>query len=172
MSDVTLDEYRAQARAWLEANLERRAQGESGGMNPWDGGDDSVEYFAAQRALQRKVYEAGYAGITWPKEYGGQGLSGEYERACNQEARGYVLPDLGIAGGATLGVCGPTMVAHASPEFLKREVPRMLAGDAIVAQFFSDPDAGSDLAGVRTQAVRDGDRWILNGSKIWSSGAR
>ena len=117
------------------------------------------------------MYEAGYAGITWPKEYGGQGLHPAYERAFAQEARGYVLPDLGIAGGATLGVCGPTMVAHASPAFLAREVPRMLSGDAIVAQFFSDPDAGSDLAGVRTQAVRDGDRWILNGSKIWSSGA-
>ena len=69
MSDVTLDEYRAQARAWLEANLERRAQGESGGMNPWDGGDDSVEYFAAQRALQKKVYEAGYAGIGHPEHH-------------------------------------------------------------------------------------------------------
>jgi alkylation response protein AidB-like acyl-CoA dehydrogenase len=171
MTDVALDEYRARAREWLEANLPKRGAGESASMNPWDGGDDSAEYYAMQRALQKRMYEAGYAGITWPKEYGGQGLSTEYERAFNQEARGYVLPDLGIAGGATLGVCGPTMVAHASPEFLAREVPRMLAGDAIVAQFFSDPDAGSDLAGVRTQAVRDGDRWILNGSKIWSSGA-
>ena len=113
----------------------------------------------------------GWAGMSADPAYGGQGLPAEYERAFNQEARAYVMPDLGIAGGATLGVCGPTMVAHASPEFLQREVPRMLAGDAIVAQFFSDPDAGSDLAGVRTQAVRDGDRWILNGSKIWSSGA-
>jgi alkylation response protein AidB-like acyl-CoA dehydrogenase len=63
------------------------------------------------------------------------------------------------------------MLAHASPAFLERRVPRMLAGDELIAQFFSDPDAGSDLAAVRTQAVRKGDRWILNGSKIWSSGA-
>jgi alkylation response protein AidB-like acyl-CoA dehydrogenase len=168
---VSLDEYRARAREWLESNLERRDAGDRGALNPWDGGDDSAEHLAAQRALQEKLYAAGYAGITWPKEYGGQGLPAEYERAFMQEARGYALPDLGIAGGATLGVCGPTMVAHASPDFLRRMVPRMLSGDAIVAQFFSDPDAGSDLAGVRTQAVRDGDRWILNGSKIWSSGA-
>ncbi len=170
-AEAALDEYRARARQWLEANLERRAGGEAGARNPWDGGDESVEHLASQRALQRRLYEAGYAGITWPKEHGGQGLHAAYERAFMQEARGYALPDLGIAGGATLGVCGPTMVAHASPAFLARHVPGMLAGDEIVAQFFSDPDAGSDLAGVRTQAVRDGDRWILNGSKIWSSGA-
>ncbi len=168
---AALEEFRERAREWLAANLERRDAGDSAALNPWDGADDDVEYFTGQRALQRKLYEAGYAGITWPKEYGGQGLDPAFERAFNQEARGYVMPDLGIAGGATLGVCGPTMVAHASPEFLTRQVPRMLRGDAIVAQFFSDPDAGSDLAGVRTQAVRDGDRWILNGSKIWSSGA-
>jgi alkylation response protein AidB-like acyl-CoA dehydrogenase len=82
-----------------------------------------------------------------------------------------VLPDLGLAGGATFGVCAPTMLAHASPAFLERHIPRILAGDEIVAQFFSDPDAGSDLAAVRTQAVRRGNGWVLNGSKIWSSGA-
>jgi alkylation response protein AidB-like acyl-CoA dehydrogenase len=168
---TALDEYRARAREWVAQNLERRAAGETGALRPWDAGDDRIEYFTAQRALQRRLYEAGYAGITWPKEYGGQGLSQEYERAFNQEARGFVLPNLGVAGGATLGVCAPTMLAHASPAFLERHIPRILAGDEIVAQFFSDPDAGSDLAGVRTQAVRDGDRWILNGSKIWSSGA-
>jgi alkylation response protein AidB-like acyl-CoA dehydrogenase len=171
MTTPTVDEYRAQAREWLAANLERRAGGEHGARSPWDASEEIAEHLDAQRALQRRLYEAGYAGITWPVEYGGQGLGPEYERAFNEEARGYVLPDLGIAGGATLGVCAPTMIAHASPAFLARHVPRMLAGDEIVAQFFSDPDAGSDLAGVRTQAVRDGDRWILNGSKIWSSGA-
>ncbi len=168
---IARDDYRARAQHWIEDNLARRAPGDAGARNPWDSADDSAEYFTAQRKLQRRLYEAGYAGITWPEEYGGQGLPPDYERAFMQEARGFVLPDLGIAGGATLGVCGPTMLAHASPEFLTRHVPRILAGDEIVAQFFSDPDAGSDLAGVRTQAVRDGDRWILNGSKIWSSGA-
>jgi alkylation response protein AidB-like acyl-CoA dehydrogenase len=117
------------------------------------------------------VYEAGYAGITWPSEYGGQALDIAFERAFQAEARAFVMPDLGTVGGATFGVCAPTMLAHASPKFLRLHIPRILAGDEIVSQFFSDPDAGSDLAGVRTQAVRDGDRWILNGSKIWSSGA-
>jgi alkylation response protein AidB-like acyl-CoA dehydrogenase len=171
VADTALEEYRARVREWLAANLERRGRGENAPRAPGDAAEDTPEHHDEQRALQRRLYEAGYAGITWPKQYGGQGLDPAFERVFNEEARGYVLPDLGIAGGATLGVCAPTMIAHASPPFLQRHVPRMLAGDEIVAQFFSDPDAGSDLAGVRTQAVRDGDRWILNGSKIWSSGA-
>ena len=169
--DRALEEYRAGARTWLAQNLERRAPGAALGRPTFGGPDKTVEEIAEQRKAQRRLYEAGYAGITWPKEYGGQGLHPAYDRVFQEESRGFRLPDLGIAGGATMGVCGPTMLAHASPAFLERHVPRMLAGDEIVAQFFSDPDAGSDLSAVRTQAVRDGDRWILNGSKIWSSGA-
>ena len=158
-------------RAWLAANLERRPPGESGRRSPWELEEQTDEQLADGAGIAAALYEAGYAGITWPAEYGGQGLTREHELVFQDEARGYVLPDLGIAGGATFGVCAPTMIAHASPEFLRRHIPRVLAGDLIVSQFFSDPDAGSDLAGVRTQAVRDGDRWILTGSKIWSSGA-
>jgi alkylation response protein AidB-like acyl-CoA dehydrogenase len=167
---MSIDEYRANARAWLEANLERRTT-EAKPVKPWDLEEQTPEELAAQRALQRKLHEAGYAGIAWPAEYGGQGLTPDHEKAFAAEAAGFVLPDLGIAGGATFGVCAPTMLAHATPEFLRRVIPKVLAGDLIVSQFFSDPDAGSDLAAVRTQAVRDGDRWILSGSKIWSSGA-
>jgi alkylation response protein AidB-like acyl-CoA dehydrogenase len=126
---------------------------------------------AAERALQRRLFEAGYAGITWPAEYGGQGLSQEYQDAFSAEAKDFRMPDLGVAGGTTLGVCAPTMLQHCSPDFLRRHVPAILAGDELVVQFFSDPEAGSDLAGVRTQAVRADGKWILNGSKIWSSGA-
>jgi alkylation response protein AidB-like acyl-CoA dehydrogenase len=167
----SVDDYRARARAWIEQNLDRQGPGGSGRLKPWELEEQTTEELAGQRALQRRLFEAGYAGITWPVEYGGQGLDASYEKAFVAAAAGYSLPDLGIAGGATFGVCAPTMLAHASPEFLRRHIPRVLAGDLIVSQFFSDPDAGSDLAGVRTQAVRDGDRWILSGSKIWSSGA-
>ncbi|MEX5635798.1 acyl-CoA dehydrogenase family protein [Parafrankia sp. FMc2] len=160
-----LDEYRARARGWIEANLERGPA--SGGRR----GDIDPAAIAAGRALQRRLYEAGYAGITWPREYGGQGLGPEYERAFQQEARGYRLPELGIAGGTTFGVCAMTMLAHASADFLRRHIPRILAGEELFVQFFSEPEAGSDLAGVRTRAARSGDGWVLNGSKIWSSGA-
>jgi alkylation response protein AidB-like acyl-CoA dehydrogenase len=167
----TIDEYRARARCWLEANLEKRPRGGALFGPGLLRAEKSMQEIAAQRALQKKLYQAGYAGITWPKEYGGQGLSAAYEWAFREEARPFLLPDLGTVGGATMGVCAPTMLAHGSPDFLAHHIPRILAGDEIVAQFFSDPDAGSDLAGVRTQAVRDGERWILSGSKIWSSGA-
>ncbi|SHN39342.1 acyl-CoA dehydrogenase family protein [Cryptosporangium aurantiacum] len=164
-----LDAYRARAREWIAANLERRAPS---GRNPMFGSDHRTDaYIAQQRALQRRLWEAGYAGITWPTEYGGQGLGPEYQRAFDEEAKGYARPDFGVIGGTTFGVCATTMLAHGSPEFLERHIPRVLAGDELIAQFFSDPEAGSDLAGVRTQAVKDGERWILNGSKIWSSGA-
>ena len=170
-TDVTIERYRTTARAWIEENLERRPPARPSSSSRGTSRSSPPEELARQRALQRRLHEAGYAGITWPAEYGGGGLSREHEQAFLQEAAGFFLPDLGIAGGATFGVCAPTMLAHATPEFLRRVIPQVLSGDLIVSQFFSDPDAGSDLAGVRTQAVRDGDRWILTGSKIWSSGA-
>ena len=169
--ETALEGYRARARRWLAANLERRARGPGTERLAFGAAEKTVEEIAEQRKLQRRLFEAGYAGITWPKECGGQGLHPAYERAFQAEARAFVLPDLGLVGGATLNVCAPTMLAHASPDFLRRHIPKILAGEELVAQFFSDPDAGSDLAAVRTQAVRDGGRWILNGSKIWSSGA-
>lgn len=168
---ITVDELRDAARAWMEANLPRRAEGDTEVRKPWDIKDVPPEEFAAQRALQQRMYEAGFAGISWPREYGGQGLSREHQLAFDEVALGFRQPDLGTLGGTTFHVCAPTMLAHASPEFLAVHIPRILGGQELVAQFFSDPDAGSDLAGVRTQALRDGDRWILNGSKIWSSGA-
>jgi alkylation response protein AidB-like acyl-CoA dehydrogenase len=169
--DETIGQYRRRARGWLDANLERRQKGGPAVGPGLLRGEKSLDEISTQRAQQRKLFEAGYAGISWPREFGGQGLPPSFERAFREEARPFVLPDLGTVGGATMAVCAPTMLAHASAPFLRRHIPAILAGDEIVAQFFSDPDAGSDLAGVRTQAVRDGDRWILNGSKIWSSGA-
>lgn len=160
-----LGEYRARARSWIEANLERLPA-----PAPRRSGTGPAA-IAAGRALQRRLHEAGYAGITWPREYGGQGLGPQYERAFQQEARGYRLPELGIAGGTTFGVCAMTMLAHASADFLRRHIPRILSGEELFVQFFSEPEAGSDLAGVRTRAVRAGEGWVLNGSKIWSSGA-
>jgi alkylation response protein AidB-like acyl-CoA dehydrogenase len=165
---LDVEEYRRRARAWLEANMQRR---EGPAVPLMEVADKTQEEIAGERALQRRLYEAGYAGITWPASCGGQGLPQEYQDAFDAEARHFRLPDLGIAGGTTFGVCTPTMLAHGSPEFLRRHIPAILAGDELVVQFFSDPEAGSDLAGVRTQAVRDGESWILNGSKIWSSSA-
>lgn len=160
-----LDQYRREARSWLESNLERR----EGPPPHYDIDHFTPEVMAANRALQKVLYEAGYAGIAWPAEYGGQGLPPVYEAAFADEAKDFVLPDFGVVGGTTFGVCVPTMIAHGQPEFLRQFVPKVLAGDALVCQFFSEPSSGSDLAGARTRATRDGDLWVLNGQKIWST---
>lgn len=164
-----LETYRRQARDWLAENLEPRDPNKPADLR--GGGHDSAEDYLPERALQRKVYEAGYAGIDWPREYGGQGLSAAHARAFAEEALHYRLSDLGHAGGTTYGPVGQTIIRHGSPEFLSRHVPRILAGEELFVQLFSEPSAGSDMAGIMTRADRDGDDWIITGSKIWTSGA-
>jgi alkylation response protein AidB-like acyl-CoA dehydrogenase len=168
-----VDEYREQARQWLEANLPRKAAGGGAaaitalrGMHEF-----TKEQIDAERPKQKLLFDAGYAGITWPVEYGGQGLSAVHERAFLEEADAFAMPNFGIAGGTTFGVCAQVMLAHASEDFKRRHLPRILSGDELWCQFFSEPVAGSDLAGVQTRAVRDGDTWVLNGAKVWSSWA-
>jgi alkylation response protein AidB-like acyl-CoA dehydrogenase len=163
-SDPNLHEYRERVRRWVADKLEQDA----GGPELRGAREPTQEMFDDQRALQRRLFEAGFAGITWPVEYGGQGLSPAHQQVFDEETEGYVLPD-GIATGTTFKVCAPVMLAHASPDFNRRHIPRILAGEELWAQFFSEPVAGSDLAGVQTRAVRDGDQWILNGAKVWSS---
>ena len=169
---ISVDDFRAKAREWLGANCERKtaeaiaAAGSLRGQHEF-----TKEQIDAERPKQKRLYEAGFAGITWPKEFGGQGLTGAHELAFTEESKAYVLPNFGIAGGTTFGVCAQVMLAHASDDFKLRHLPRILAGDELWCQFFSEPVAGSDLAGVQTRATRDGDSWILNGAKVWSSWA-
>jgi alkylation response protein AidB-like acyl-CoA dehydrogenase len=166
IDSTDLDAYRARARAWLAANL---PSGEKAGLASRGAREYTREDIESQRPLQRALHEAGYAGITWPVEYGGQGLTAAHERIFNEEAAGYLLPDFGIAGGTTFSVCAPVMLAHGSEDLKRRHLPRMLSGEELWVQFFSEPGAGSDLAGVQTRAERDGDDWVLNGAKVWSS---
>ena len=169
---ISVDEYRERARAWLADNVERRSGDPRVAVSSLRGMHEfTKEQLDAERPKQKRLYEAGFAGITWPAEFGGQGLSPAHERAFLEEAAGYQLPNLGIAGGTTFGVCAQVMLAHASDDFNRRHLPRMLAGDELWCQFFSEPVAGSDLAGVQTRATRDGETWVLNGAKVWSSWA-
>ena len=170
VTTTNVDEYREQARAWLAANLERKEARDDDDQNPLRGMHEYTrEQIDAERPKQKRLYEAGYAGITWPIEFGGQGLSSAHERAFLEEAAGYQLPDFGIAGGTTMTVCAPVMLAHASDDFKRRHLPRILAGEELWVQFFSEPVAGSDLAGIQTRAVRDGETWVINGAKVWTS---
>jgi alkylation response protein AidB-like acyl-CoA dehydrogenase len=166
-----LETYRLDARRWLSENLPR-LQAPVGLRDTGELGDYTDDVIEAARVVQRKLYDAGYAGITWPEEYGGQGLPGPYEMAFLEEAEGYSMPDFGSLGGTTYHICAPVMIEHAQPEFLRTFIPRVLAGDALICQFFSEPMAGSDLAASRTRAVRDGEQWVINGQKIWSTFAQ
>lgn len=163
-----LDDYREQARAWLAANLDPRRAG--GGRRA--GGHVDPADVERQRELQRRMYEAGYLGITVPREYGGQGLTPAHQRAFDREAAAYDIPmPGGIATSVTLTIVLPTLLVHGSEEQKREWVPRMLRGDEIWVQLLSEPGAGSDLAGLLTRATRDGDTWVLQGTKVWSSGA-
>jgi alkylation response protein AidB-like acyl-CoA dehydrogenase len=160
-----LHDYRLRARSWLAEHMERLVE-----PAPRQGSDDlTPEVIAANRARQRELSEAGYAGISWPKEYGGQGLPNAYESAFLDEAEGFALPDFGALTATTFHICVPTMLAHGSPAFLHDFIPKVLAGEVLVCQFFSEPSSGSDLAGARTRATKDGEHWVLEGQKIWST---
>ncbi len=165
---MDIDQFRREARTWIEANLEPRPAGTKIGRTS---DAKTLEEIAEARVLQRQLFDAGYAGISFPVEYGGRGLTAAHERAFREEAAGYVTPDLGVAGSVTYGPIARSILEHASPAFLERHIPKILSGEEIRCQFYSEPEAGSDLAGIRTRAVRDGDNWVVSGSKIWSSGA-
>jgi alkylation response protein AidB-like acyl-CoA dehydrogenase len=157
------DDFRARARTWLQANAPRRGAG-------GDQEDGAATTIAEQKAFQARLYEAGFAGITWPKEYGGQGLTSAEQIAWSQEARDYDLPTGIFFIG--LSMPGNTLVEVGSEEQKKRYLPPMLRGDEIWCQLFSEPGAGSDVASLQTSAVRDGDGWVMNGQKVWTSGAQ
>ena len=157
--------FRAEVRAFLSANAEPK--GESGQTFPIPYGDDRLVPVA--KDWQRRKAEAGLAGITWPTEYGGRGLPQIYQVIYNQEEENYLVPRGVFEIG--LGMCIPIMMTFATEEQKQRFVGPALRGEEIWCQLFSEPAGGSDLAGLRTRAVRDGDDWVLNGQKIWTSGA-
>jgi len=160
-----LDRYRAHVRGWLEDNLDRR---------PIDAPElpmmheDGARVEAA-RKLQRVLFDGGFAGITWPTEYGGQGLSQAHQEIFDQESVGFVLPAFGALHVTTYLVCGPAIVQFGTEAFKREHVPAILRGDELWCQFFSEPAAGSDLAGVQTRASFDGHAWVIKGSKVWST---
>ena len=156
--------FRAEARAWLEANAGPRT-GEMDMLRLMD----SPDFVAAAKAWQRKLYDGGWAGITWPKAYGGRGATSIQATIFGQEqveVRGRRRPFM-----VAIGMVGPTIIAHGTDAQKERYLDTMLRGDEVWCQLFSEPDAGSDLANLATRAVRDGDEWVVNGQKVWTSHA-
>jgi alkylation response protein AidB-like acyl-CoA dehydrogenase len=170
MSEDTIEspelrEYRLRARAWLADNMPPATN-----RDPADAADDPTpEVLAAARAAQKKLHEAGYAGFTFPVEYGGQGLTLDHERVFLEEASGYDLPIASF--GVSINILGATLAAFGTPEQKERHLRRILSGEERWLQFLSEPSGGSDLGGLLTSAIRDGDSFIVNGQKTWSTGA-
>ncbi|MBI3782482.1 MAG: acyl-CoA dehydrogenase family protein [Deltaproteobacteria bacterium] len=159
--------FRAQAHAWLDANAERLQPGERAAGLESRADPDAIK---KAQAWQAKKADAGWACITWPKEYGGRGATAIQNVIWNQEEAKYKTPP--NIFGIGQGMLGPTIMVHGSDEQKQRYLNPMLRGAEIWCQLFSEPAAGSDLAGLRTTAVRDGDEWTLNGQKIWTTGAQ
>jgi alkylation response protein AidB-like acyl-CoA dehydrogenase len=159
--------FRAEVRAWLEANAARLKAGERAAGLEVRADPASIKQ---AQAWQAKKADAGWACITWPKEYGGRGATAIQSVIWNQEEARFKTPP--NIFGIGQGMLGPTIMVHGTDEQKQRYLRPMLRGDEIWCQLFSEPSAGSDLAGLRTSAVRDGDDWIINGQKIWTTGAQ
>ena len=159
--------FRAEARAFLEANAERRKPGEVEGYRR--GQDAPGAMRARPRSSRRSKHAAGFAGITWPTEWGGRGGTPIQQVIYNQEEAKYDV--LSGVFGIGLGMAIPTICTWGTPEQRARFAPPALRGEEVWCQLFSEPAGGSDLAALRTRAERDGDDWIVNGQKIWTSGA-
>jgi alkylation response protein AidB-like acyl-CoA dehydrogenase len=155
-------EFRAEARSFLEkhlkpkdANSPRRPTGE--------------DFLKRAKEWQKTKAEGGFAQITWPKEWGGRGGTAMQQVIWNQEEAKFDAPTGPFTIG--LGMCVPTVIAFGSDEHKKRYVEKALRGEEIWCQLFSEPAAGSDVAGVKTRAIKDGDEWVINGQKVWTTGA-
>ncbi|MFP5460735.1 MAG: acyl-CoA dehydrogenase family protein [Gammaproteobacteria bacterium] len=158
--------FRAEARAFLDANAQLRRDDQPESRTRYS---EEADALARAKAWQAKKADAGFAGITWDKSWGGRGGTPIEQVIYNQEESRYMLPRGFFEIG--LGMCIPTMMKYARPEQLERYVRPALRGEEIWCQLFSEPSAGSDVAGLRTRAERDGDDWVINGQKIWTSGA-
>ena len=162
--------FRLECRAWLAANAAPRPANASSDVTAiLDPEFDDADGIAHARMWQRSAAADGWAAVAWPVDYGGRGVSLAQEVVFQQERARFVVPDHPFRIGIMLA--GPTLIAHATEEQRRRWLPPMLRGDDIWCQLFSEPAAGSDLASLQTAAVRDGDDWIVNGQKVWSSGA-
>ncbi|TMM06065.1 MAG: acyl-CoA dehydrogenase [Actinobacteria bacterium] len=155
-------EFRAKVRSWLE---EHKAE-----APPRAPTGDEDAYIQARREWQGKLAEAGLAGVTWPKEFGGQGLGPIEQVTVNQEIGRAGVP--GILDVIGVGMLGPTIIAHGTDEQKGRYLGPMLHGDEVWCQLFSEPAAGSDLAGIQSRAREDDGGFLLNGQKVWTTNAQ
>jgi alkylation response protein AidB-like acyl-CoA dehydrogenase len=154
----SLEDFRARARAWIAANLHARPEAARSREESQEIG----------KALQAKIFDAGFAGVAVPKAYGGMGLTLEHQRVWAEETRAYETPGNYMV---SIGMMLPTVLDHGSEAVKTRHIPRMLRGEEQWIQLLSEPSGGSDMAGALTRAERRGGSYFITGSKMWSSGA-
>ena len=177
---ISVDALLAEATAFLDATVPRLPSGDAPFV--WGAGTDRMnvleeierehldEVVAAAKAYAAARFDAGFGWIEGPVEYGGRGLTMEHALAFGELEARYDVPNLAILTIA-LGFVGPALSATASEELKQRYLAKLYRGDVIMCQLFSEPNAGSDLASASTRAVRDGDEWVINGQKVWTSSA-
>jgi alkylation response protein AidB-like acyl-CoA dehydrogenase len=156
--------FRQKVRGWIEANLPGDLV-----QSARDGREDK-DWLARAKAWQRKLHDAGYVALAWPKEYGGQALDPVRQSIVNEEMARARTPYL--VGGSGLGMLGPTLITWGTDEQKQRYLPKILTADEIWCQGYSEPGSGSDLASLRTRAEIVGDEFVVNGQKVWTSGAQ
>ena len=159
--------FRAEVRAFIEQELPPELRRREGIWSSFEGGGWGSE---AARAWWRKLAARGWVAPAWPKEYGGAGMTVMQQFIFNEEMALARAPRTG--GGIALGMAGPTIMLYGTDEQKKRFLPGILTGEEVWCQGFSEPGAGSDLASLQTRAVRDGDDYVVNGQKIWTSVAQ
>jgi alkylation response protein AidB-like acyl-CoA dehydrogenase len=161
-----LAEFRLKVRSFLPEHAPRRAARRDDDGTALDAGAADL---ATQKAFQAALAAAGLVGLTWPKPWGPD-LTAEHQRVFNEEAAGYELPTTAFIIG--LGMVIPTMIEFGTDSQRERYVAKALRGEEIWSQLFSEPGAGSDVASLQMRAERDGDEWVLNGQKVWTTGAQ
>ena len=162
-------QFRSQARAFLSAHagpVPPTAVSPSAIVAEWKP-EEEADRLAEARAWQRLKYDNGWAGISWPEIYGGRGGTLIQQLVFGQEEAGFDVPHDALAIG--LNWCGPALMQHGNEEQRQRWLRPLLRGDEMWSQLFSEPGAGSDLAGLGTRAVRDGDEWMITGQKVWTT---
>jgi acyl-CoA dehydrogenase len=176
---ITEDQFRREAQEFLDANAEVRGAERTG----WGEGDDKVGLLSEKsreqeldelqqaKAWKARVFDAGFGWITGPETYGGRALPKAYERVYQGVEARYATPSMQPFG-IGLGMVAPTILAHATDKVKDAYLRRLYRGDIVACQLFSEPGAGSDLAGLQSRAERDGDEWVVNGQKVWTSGAQ
>ena len=184
MTQPTVSEFTAEARGWLDSNAKRRHDSSADAADDWGVGEFSVAVFHALSFEQeqgllneitgwhRKKAERGYHSITGSPEYGGLGLTKEYARTFSKLESEYETPTRHETFSVTTGLIAPTIAKFGTPEQKAKFVAMFLKTEALCCQLFSEPGAGSDLASLACRATRDGDEWVINGQKVWSSGAQ